>query len=100
MIAKDVAEHFIAEAKKSGETLTNEKLQCLLYYAQGFHLAMQGEPLFPEEFYAWDCGPVIPSVWRWYRIRRVMTFLKEQFLAVCGFLFACALSPFMNVRER
>lgn len=42
------------------------KLQKLCYYAQGYLLA-QGHELFPEDFQAWQHGPVIPSLYQRYR---------------------------------
>ena len=48
-----------------GDSITNMKLQKLLYYFQGFHLAeFEGKPLFSEAIHAWEHGPVVPSVWR------------------------------------
>jgi uncharacterized phage-associated protein len=35
------------------------KLQKLLYYCQGHHLAATGDPLFHETIKAWDNGPVV-----------------------------------------
>ena len=35
---------------KVGDVISNLKLQKLLYYAQGFHLAIYGKPLFIEFF--------------------------------------------------
>lgn len=49
-----------------GELMTNLKLQKMLYYQQGFHLAYFGTPLFEEEVEAWMYGPVIPSVYHKY----------------------------------
>src|SRR5690606_18126590 len=37
-------------------------LQKLLYYAQAWHLAVTGEPLFDEQFKAYKDGPVVPQV--------------------------------------
>lgn len=31
----------------------------MLYYQQGFHLAMFGTPLFEEDIEAWMYGPVV-----------------------------------------
>lgn len=42
------------------------KVQKLCYYAQGFLLA-QGHELFPEDFQAWQHGPVIPDLYYRYR---------------------------------
>ncbi len=50
-----------------GENISNLKLQKLLYYAQGFHLAMNAAPLFIEEIRAWQHGPVVPQLYRKYR---------------------------------
>ncbi|MEI9887076.1 MAG: type II toxin-antitoxin system antitoxin SocA domain-containing protein [Rhizomicrobium sp.] len=41
-------------------------LEKQLYYAQGFSLALRGEPLFQEDFEAWTYGPVVRSVWDRY----------------------------------
>lgn len=38
------------------------KLQKLLYYAQAWHLAWEGKPLFAERLEAWAQGPVSPHV--------------------------------------
>ncbi|CAJ1835758.1 hypothetical protein HLBENOHH_01965 [Aeromonas dhakensis] len=43
--------------------LTHRKLQKILYYCQGVHLAKTGVPLFKEKIEAWDFGPVCPSVY-------------------------------------
>jgi uncharacterized phage-associated protein len=41
-----------------------KKLHKLLYYCQGHHLATFGRPLFTEQIYAWDMGPVVKALWR------------------------------------
>ena len=52
----------------SGDSITNLKLQKLLYYAQGFHVAMcNGAPLFSESVLAWKHGPVVNRVYKHYR---------------------------------
>ncbi len=38
------------------------KLQKLLYYAQGYALALMRRPLFGERIKAWEHGPVVPQV--------------------------------------
>jgi len=69
LTARDVARYFLANVdEESGDNITNLKLQKLLYYAQGFHLAMRGgDPLFPEKVLAWPHGPVVKSVWLQYK---------------------------------
>lgn len=41
------------------------KLLKLLYYIQGYHLAMFDAPLFKDKMEAWLHGPVVPSVYQW-----------------------------------
>jgi len=46
-----------------GDIVSNLKLQKLLYYLQGFHLAVFDKELFSEDFEAWQYGPVVPEVY-------------------------------------
>lgn len=66
--AREVAEYFLASVDPdTGDNLTNMKLQKLVYYAQGFHLALfDGEPLFDDPIEAWEHGPVVPTLYRKY----------------------------------
>ncbi|MBD2293666.1 SocA family protein [Anabaena sphaerica FACHB-251] len=64
----DVAKYFLAQTnEEAGDLMSNLKLQKLLYYAQGFNLALYDEPLFPESIEAWTYGPVVPEVYRAYK---------------------------------
>lgn len=66
--ASDVAKVFLTLVDSdSGDVMTNLKLQKLLYYAQGFYLAMYDKPLFPESIEKWMHGPVVPEVYREYK---------------------------------
>lgn len=55
------------ERPEDPDYLTNLKLQKLLYYVQGWHLAETGRPAFADEIQAWREGPVVPSVYQVYR---------------------------------
>jgi uncharacterized phage-associated protein len=55
--------------RKISEGVTNMKLQKLLYFAQAAHLAVYGEPLFNDEIQAWKFGPVVPNVYRFYKVK-------------------------------
>jgi len=56
----DVADYFLSLVdKESAESISNFRLQKLVYYAQGYHLAMYGKALFNEPIEAWDNGPII-----------------------------------------
>ena len=57
---------YSAAESDTGEYISNMKLQKLLYYQQGFHLAYFGTPLFENEIEAWMYGPVVPSVYKMY----------------------------------
>lgn len=61
--AQQTALAFLALCEEYGDFLSNLKLQKLLYYAQGWHLALYDEPLFGEALEAWIHGPVVPSVY-------------------------------------
>lgn len=63
----DIANFFLHEAEKDGEMLSNLKLQKLVYYAQGLHLALFGEPIFKEKVIAWNYGPVVPELYGAYK---------------------------------
>lgn len=64
----DVAKYFLGQIDEdAGDLISNLKLQKLLYYAQGFHLALHGEPLFAERIMAWTHGPVVSEVYHYYK---------------------------------
>jgi len=52
---------------EKGDVMTNLKLQKLLYYVQGFNLAIFGEELFDESISAWQYGPVVPNVYHEFK---------------------------------
>jgi uncharacterized phage-associated protein len=63
-----VANYFLSLAAAEGKLLTHLKLQKLLYYAHGRHLALSGEPLVESGFEAWPYGPVAPDVFSCFRV--------------------------------
>lgn len=65
--AKDVAKYYLWRGAQDEDLLTNLKLQKLLYYAQGFYLAIHNKPLFSETIEAWTHGPVVPSIYHLYK---------------------------------
>jgi len=68
--SRDVADYFLANVdEESGDSISNLKLQKLLYFAQGLYLGMQDEPLFREPIEAWDHGPVVPGLYRAFKHR-------------------------------
>ncbi len=65
MNASTISTYFLNKEPRDG--LSNLKLQKLLYYAQGLHLAIFGEALFDERVENWTHGPVVPSVYHQYK---------------------------------
>lgn len=63
-----VVDRLLALGHESGRPLTQIEVQKLLFFLEGWHLAIVGEALFREDFQAWSNGPVIPSVYD--RLRR------------------------------
>ena len=63
----DIAEKILAKTNtNAGDIISNLKLQKLLYYMQGYHLAFFDTPLFCDEIVAWQYGPVVPKVYYEY----------------------------------
>jgi uncharacterized phage-associated protein len=65
--AQDIAEYFLYKAREDEDSITNMKVQKLLYYAQGFYLAIFDQPLFNDRIEKWVHGPVVPSVYREFK---------------------------------
>lgn len=57
----------IVRDEADADSISNLKLQKLLYYAQGCYLAITNKPLFDEEILAWKHGPVVYEVYQDYK---------------------------------
>lgn len=66
--AIDVAKYIIWFCKEKGYSISNLKLQKLLYFVQAQFLITVGRPAFSEEIEAWDFGPVVPEVYQYFRM--------------------------------
>lgn len=66
-IAKKLIKMADDDIANGGENITNLKLQKLLYYQQGYHLAAFNTPLFDADVEAWIYGPVVPIVYDYYQ---------------------------------
>lgn len=62
-----IAEYFLWLTRDQDEQISNLKLQKLLYYAQGYHLANYGVPLFNAPIHAWEHGPVVQEIYHKYK---------------------------------
>lgn len=63
--AIDVAKYLVklAESGDEPDPLTHLRLQKLLYYVQGWSLALRNKPIFDERIEAWAHGPVVRSLY-------------------------------------
>ncbi len=61
--AISVANSLLELAEAEGESLTNMKLQKLVYLVHGYGFALLGHGVFPDKVEAWQYGPVIPKLY-------------------------------------
>lgn len=64
LTALQVARYLIRIAAADEDPLTHLRLHKLLYYVQGWSLAMRNKELFSDSIQAWTYGPVVPAVWK------------------------------------
>ena len=65
--ALTVARYIIERCNSQNRTISNLKLQKILYFVQAEFLVAKGYPCFSEEIEAWDFGPVVPEVYQEYK---------------------------------
>lgn len=66
--AAKIADYFLSLSQPEvGDMISHLKLQKLLYYAQGFHIAITGKPLFEEQIVKWQYGPVVRDLYSKYK---------------------------------
>ncbi len=73
-----IANYFLWFFQTHGDLLTNLKLQKLLYFAQGWYLALYDEKLFKEDIQAWIHGPVVPTIYHHYREYKYAPITKRK----------------------
>jgi uncharacterized phage-associated protein len=62
-----IAKYFISRNIKDKRSLSNKKLQKLLYYAQAWNLVLNNKKLFNNDIEAWIHGPAIRSIYTRYK---------------------------------
>ena len=80
---EEIAEWFLNKNRiqmnfEDSEYITNLKLQKLLYYAQGYFLAKRDDPLFQEDFLAWEHGPVVKKIYDKYKVNGASGIVYEK----------------------
>jgi uncharacterized phage-associated protein len=69
----DIANKIILNTDtEKGDIISNLKLQKLLYYMQGYHLAFFDDVLFKENLEAWMYGPVVPEVYHRFKEKKAV----------------------------
>jgi uncharacterized phage-associated protein len=64
----DIANKIILRTdSERGDIISNLKLQKLLYYMQGYHLAFFNEKFFEDQLEAWTYGPVVPNAYHTFK---------------------------------
>lgn len=67
MKAIQIANYVIKYCHEKGFTISNLKLQKLLYFIQSSFLTNDLGICFEDDIEAWDFGPVVPSVYHQYK---------------------------------
>ncbi|MDY7095195.1 MAG: DUF4065 domain-containing protein [Acidobacteriota bacterium] len=63
-----IANYFIDRGASEKDFMDPLRIQKLVYIAHGWYLAVYGEPLLKEKVQAWKYGPVIPSLYRNFKV--------------------------------
>lgn len=59
----DVSRYIINYSNEQDYSISNLRLQKLLYFVQAYFLMMTGKPCFEEKIEAWEFGPVVPKAY-------------------------------------
>ena len=86
--ARIISKYILSISKPEvGDIISNLKLQKLLYYCQGFHLALYNEPLFPEVIEKWHYGPAVPEIYSLYKKYKGQAIPSNQWKKLSEFIF-------------
>jgi len=86
--ALTIAYYFLLKSQKENLPVTPKKLQKLVYFAPGWHLAMNGTALVDETIEAWPYGPVVPSVYHHFKKFGTEQISAYKLLSNKGFIFS------------
>lgn len=79
-----IAYAFVKRGIEQGKPVTQMKLQKLVYFAHGLHLAQYEQPLITENIQAWKYGPVVPEIYRIYNIYGSSEIVDLSYLGLFG----------------
>lgn len=63
-----IASYVIDWCQRNNKSITNLRLQKLLYFLQGEYCLIRDDRLLKDDFYAWQLGPVIPKIYEEYSV--------------------------------
>lgn len=63
----DVCHCIVNYCNEKNYSLSNLKLQKILYFVQAYFIKFLGHPCFEEDIQAWDFGPVVPEAYHAYK---------------------------------
>lgn len=66
--ALKIAAYVVQRCHETGTTVSNLKLQKILYFLQAEFLVSKNECCFYQRIEAWSFGPVVPDVYHEYKI--------------------------------
>jgi uncharacterized phage-associated protein len=66
--AKDIARYVVFYCHEHKYPISNLKLQKILYFIQAYFLVEADKPCFSDVIEAWDYCPIVPNVYKEYRI--------------------------------
>ena len=64
----DICKYILAYYKKNNASLSNLKMQKILYFLQAEFLVSKDTPCFSDPIIAWGCGPVVIQAYNQYKI--------------------------------
>jgi uncharacterized phage-associated protein len=76
--ALDVSKYVIEYEHAKGRSISNLRLQKLLYFIQAEFLVNKKKPCFDDAIEAWTFGPVIPSVYHTYKFFGSSDIFQEE----------------------
>ena len=62
-----IARYIISRQSECNRSVSNLRLQKLLYFVQAYFFLSLDEPCFKNRIEAWDFGPVVPEVYHKYK---------------------------------
>ena len=105
--ALDVASYVINYCNRQDKMISNLRLQKLLYFIQAYFVIQDGvnSPCFEERIEAWDFGPVVPDVYRYFsvfgsgHIFKIRDFDEDTILSIHQKMIAKVIDSFCDYSD-